>query len=175
MGLGAMMTADSARTRGKEHHYEVRVTWTGNTGTGTAAYRGYERSVEVETDGKPMLLASADPAFRGDATRWNPEDLLTAALSECHLLSYLAIAVANGVRVVAYRDTATAVMVTNADGSGQFTEVVLHPEVVVAEQAMAPAAEELHAKASELCFIARSVNFPVRHRPRVSVAEDPTA
>ncbi|PSK97413.1 organic hydroperoxide reductase OsmC/OhrA [Murinocardiopsis flavida] len=165
------MAAEGMRTRGKEYRYEVRVTWTGNNGNGTATFRGFERSVDIEADGRPVLPASADSAFRGDAARWNPEDLLTAALSECHLLSYLGIAAANGVSVVAYRDTATAVLATNPDGSGQFTEVILHPEVVVAEPAMLAAAEAMHAKAAELCFIARSVNFPVRHRPRVTAAE----
>ncbi|GLU46736.1 peroxiredoxin [Nocardiopsis ansamitocini] len=153
--------------RPKEHHYEVRVRWTGNTGSGTASYRGYERSHEVEAQGKPVLLGSADPSFRGDESCWNPEELLVAALAQCHMLSYFAVAAMAGVNVLDYRDSATAVMVTNPGGSGQFTRVTLHPQVLVAEESMIETATSLHVKAGELCFIARSVNFPVEHEPVV--------
>lgn len=158
--------------RGKEHGYEVRVRWTGNTGAGTTGYRAYERSHDIEADGKPVLLGSADPSFRGDASRWNPEELLVAALSQCHMLSYLAVAAANKVDVVDYTDTATGTMVTGGDGSGQFTEVVLYPRVVVSDPAMVDTAHRLHEKAGRLCFIARSVAFPVRHRPEVRAAAE---
>ncbi|MFC3997240.1 OsmC family protein [Nocardiopsis sediminis] len=156
----------------KAHHYEVRTRWTGNTGSGTTTYRGYGRDHDVEADGRPVLQGSADAAFRGDPARWNPEDLLLAALSECHMLSFLALSVAAGVNVVAYEDTATAQMVTHADSSGEFTEAVLHPVVTVAEEGMAEAARALHAKAHEKCFIARSVNFPVRNEPVIRVAAE---
>ncbi|GAA3751322.1 organic hydroperoxide reductase OsmC/OhrA [Spinactinospora alkalitolerans] len=154
----------------KEHHYDVRVRWTGNTGSGTTGYRDYARSHDIEVAGKPVLQGSADPSFRGDAERWNPEELLVAALSQCHMLSYLAVAVAAKVDVVGYEDAATATMVTNPDGSGQFTEVTLHPVVTVAEPAMLEAAEALHEKANSVCFIARSVNFPVHHSPTAHAA-----
>ncbi|MFC7327717.1 OsmC family protein [Marinactinospora rubrisoli] len=155
----------------KQHHFEVRVRWTGNTGSGTTGYRSYERSHEVEAAGKPTLPGSADVAFRGDASRWNPEELLMAALSQCHMLSYLAVAVAAKVNVVDYTDTATGTMVTRLDGSGEFTEVTLHPVVTVAAAESVDTAERLHERASELCFIARSVNFPVRHEPVIRVAD----
>jgi organic hydroperoxide reductase OsmC/OhrA len=145
------------------HRYELDVRWTGNTGAGTAGYRSYGRDNEVRAAGKPMLLGSADPTFRGDRTRWNPEELLVAALAQCHMLSFLHVAVTAGVVVTGYRDTATGTMTTHPDGSGEFVEVVLHPQVTVAEVAMIEKASGLHERAHELCFIARSVNFPVRH------------
>ncbi|WP_067963533.1 OsmC family protein [Nocardiopsis trehalosi] len=158
----------------KVHHFEVRTRWTGNTGAGTTSYRGYGRGHDVEADGRPVLRASAAAAFRGDPERWNPEDLLLAALSECHMLSYLALSVAAGVDVVAYTDTATASLVTRADASGEFTEAVLRPVVTVAAPDMADAARDLHARAHRACFIARSVNFPVRHEAVVRVADGDT-
>jgi organic hydroperoxide reductase OsmC/OhrA len=147
-----------------EHRYALTVRWTGNLGEGTASYRGYSRDHDVEIPGLPPLRGSADPTFRGDRTRHNPEQLLLAALSQCHMLSFLHVAVKHGVVVIAYEDHAEGLMRTNQDGSGQFESVTLKPRVTVA----APAAvelEELHAEANRLCFIARSVNFPVLHEP----------
>ncbi|MGJ7439709.1 OsmC family protein [Aquipuribacter sp. MA13-6] len=150
------------------HSYQVAAVWTGNRGSGTSGYRDYARSVEVTSDGVPPLALSADRAFRGDRTRWNPELLLLAALSECHLLSYLHVCVQAGVVVTGYRDLADGTMVEDGVGGGRFTEVVLRPQVVVAEQSMVDAATGAHAEASQRCFIAASVAFPVRHEPRVT-------
>ncbi len=119
-----------------EHRYEVRTTWTGDRGTGTSGYRDYDRSATIEIDDKPALLASADRAFRGDPSRWNPEDMLVAALSECHLLAYLHACVTVGVVVVGYEDHATGIMAEDGQGGGSFTQVVLHPRVSVAEASM---------------------------------------
>jgi organic hydroperoxide reductase OsmC/OhrA len=152
-----------------EHRYTVEVEWTGDTGNGTADYRSYSRDHDVRIPGKPTLLGSADPAFRGDAARWNPEDLLVASLSQCHMLWFLALAAQSGVVVTAYRDSAEGLMVTEADGAGSFTEVVLRPQVTVAEESMAAKAAALHQTAHAKCFIARSVNFPVRHEPTTTV------
>ncbi|NYF27921.1 MULTISPECIES: OsmC family protein [unclassified Microbacterium] len=161
------MAETSPRTLG-EHRYALTSTWTGNTGAGTTGYRDYRRDVTIEIEGKPDLLASADKPFRGDASRWNPEDLLLASLSECHLLSYLHACVTAGVVVVSYRDRATGMMREDGAGGGSFVEVMLHPEVVVAEESMIEAAERAHTQANEWCFIANSMNFPVRHEARVS-------
>lgn len=155
-----------------EHHYRLEATWTGDRGTGTSGYRDYDRSVTLSIDGKPDLLASSDKPFRGDPSRWNPEDLLLAALSECHLLSYLHACVGAGVVVVGYSDVATGTMVEDGKGGGAFREVVLHPRVVVAEASMTDAATAAHEQAHDWCFIANSVNFPVRHEPTVVVAGD---
>ncbi|MFS0712497.1 OsmC family protein [Microbacterium sp. 2P01SA-2] len=153
-----------------EHRYSVRAEWTGNRGTGTSDYRDYDRAVTLSIDGKPSLAASSDKPFRGDPTRWNPEDLLLSALSECHLLSYLHACVTAGVVVVEYADDATGTMREDGRGGGAFTEVVLRPRVVVAEESMREAALEAHAQANAWCFIANSVNFPVRHEPTIVVS-----
>lgn len=153
-----------------EHRYRVGATWTGNRGGGTTGYRDYDRSVTLTVDGKPPLPASSDRAFHGDATRWNPEDLLVAALSECHLLSYLHACVTAGVVVLEYADDATGLMVEDGRGGGAFTEVVLRPHVVVAEESMLDAAAAAHEQAHAWCFIANSVSFPVRHEATYAVA-----
>ncbi|BDZ38636.1 OsmC family protein [Microbacterium suwonense] len=152
-----------------EHHYTLTATWTGNRGTGTSGYRDYARDVTVSIDGKPDLLASADRPFRGDPARWNPEDMLLAALSECHLLSYLHACVTAGVQVTSYRDQATGIMREDGRGGGAFAEVVLHPQVTVAEESMVETARSAHDQAHEWCFIANSVNFPVRHEATIAV------
>ncbi len=154
-----------------EHRYELTTTWTGNRGSGTSGYRDYDRAVTIEIDGKPALFASSDKPFRGDPARWNPEDLLLAALSECHLLSYLHACVQAGVVVVAYEDAATGTMLEDGRGGGAFTEVVLRPRVTVADASMTDAATAAHAQANAWCFIANSVNFAVRHEATVTVAD----
>ena len=149
----------------KEHDYGINVFWTGNRGTGTSGYKAYGRDHSVTAVGLPTLLGSADRTFHGDRERWNPELLLVTALSQCHMLSYLHVAVTHGVVVTKYEDAAAGTLVLNADGSGQFSSVTLHPKIAVAEPEMAELALTLHAEAARKCFIARSVNFPVRHRP----------
>lgn len=151
-----------------DHHYACSVEWTGNRGEGTTTYRGYDRAITVSAQGKPALLTSSDRTFHGDATRWNPEEMLVAALSTCHLLSYLHVAAAGGVVVTAYADEPVATMTQQGIG-GHFTEVVLRPVVTVTEASMAEHAIALHHDANAACFIAASVNFPVRHEPRVVI------
>ena len=153
---------------GREHRYSVTVTWTGNTGTGTSTYRSYERAHEISGEGKPAIAASSDPVFRGDRTRWNPEELLVAALSSCHQLSYLHLCADVGIVVVEYVDHAEGWMVETPDGSGQFTRVVLRPKVTISAGDAAKA-KELHHEAHAKCFIARSVNFPVENEPEIAV------
>lgn len=155
-----------------EHHYRVDVTWTGNRGEGTRSYRGYGREHEVSAAGPPTLPGTADPTFHGDKDRWNPEQLLLAALSQCHMLAYLHMAVKNGVVVTAYADAAVGTMRLNADGSGEFLSVTLKPRVTITDQQVKFTAQAIHRDAAASCFIARSVNFPVNHEPVVVVAED---
>ncbi|MFJ3961088.1 OsmC family protein [Streptomyces sp. NPDC090036] len=150
------------------HSYATRVTWTGNLGTGTSHYRAFSRAHEVAAGELPAILGSSDPTFHGDASRWNPEQLLLAALSQCHMLSYLHFCTVNGVVVTSYVDEATATMATARD-SGQFTEAVVRPRITVSEESMVVAAVALHEEAHRACFIANSVNFPVRHEPTVTV------
>ncbi|MEV4628811.1 OsmC family protein [Micromonospora sp. NPDC049523] len=156
----------------RQHSYDTVVTWTGNRGTGTSGYRDYDRDHEVAADGPVTIAGSSDPAFRGDRTRWNPEQLLLASLSQCHLLWYLHLCAEAGVVVTDYVDRAVGAMTEDADG-GRFTEVLLRPEVTVAEPDMVEPATRLHADAHRACFIANSVNFPVRHEPIVVVASTP--
>lgn len=154
----------------REHGYEVTVRWTGNTGEGTAAYRAYGRNHDIRSGEKPVIEASADPAFVGDPSRWNPEELLVASLSQCHMLTYLALCALNGVVVTAYEDSAAGTMRETAGHSGQFTEVVLRPVVTVADESMTEKAATLHEAAHKGCFIARSVAFPIRHDPTIRVS-----
>ncbi|GIG61375.1 peroxiredoxin [Longispora fulva] len=149
------------------HTYDVTVTWTGDRGTGTSGYRAYDRAHDVDAPGRPTIPGSSDPTFRGDPARWNPEQLLVASLSQCHLLWYLHVCAAAGVVVTSYADDAVGTMAETADGGGHFTAVLLRPRVTVAEPGMVEAAVALHAAAHEKCFIANSVNFPVHHAPTV--------
>lgn len=151
------------------HRYELTLTWTGNQGSGTSGYRAYSRAHEVTAPDRPPLLGSADPTFRGEPDRWNPEQLLVAALSQCHLLSYLHLCAVAGIVVTGYTDHPRGLMTQTADGGGHFTEVVLRPQVTVTAAELAAElvdrATALHQDAHRLCFIASSVNFPVRHEP----------
>jgi organic hydroperoxide reductase OsmC/OhrA len=155
----------------REHLYRVTVEWTGNTGSGTATYRGYERRHEISTPDstKPTIPGSSDPAFRGDRARWNPEELLVASLSACHKLWYLHLCAEAGVVVTEYVDHAEGTMREEATGAGEFTRVVLHPVVTVAPGTDLERATALHDDAHERCYIARSVNFPVEHEPELRV------
>ena len=153
----------------REHHYHVAVEWTGNRGSGTDGYRNYARDHVIRIDGKPDIAGSSDPTFRGDTTRHNPEDMLVAALSTCHMLAYLHLATVAGVVVTAYVDAAEGTMVTEGNG-GHFAEVVLHPVVTISAASDAAKAEAAHVDAHHACFIASSVNFPVRCEPRIVVA-----
>ena len=153
----------------KKHHYELTTQWTGNTGTGTSNYRAYERSHVIQAMDKTEILCSSDGSFRGDRTKYNPEELLVASISSCHMLWYLHICADAGVVVVDYTDNATGVMQETENGSGYFTEITLFPKVVVKDASMIKMANSLHSKANEYCFIANSVKFPVHHQPTCEV------
>ena len=146
---------------GREHTYSTRVTWTGNPGGGTTRRNDHSRNHEIAVDGKPVIPASSDPAFRGDASRYNPEDLFVASLSACHMLWYLSLCGRAGIEVRDYVDQAEGVMVEEAGGGGQFTRVVLRPTITLAAGADAGAAEAIHHEAHAKCFIAQSVSCPV--------------
>jgi organic hydroperoxide reductase OsmC/OhrA len=153
------------------HSFRIHATWSGNKGTGTSSYQAYSRNHELSTPGKATIIAaSSAPEFRGDASRYNPEELLVGALSACHMLWALHLCAEAGIVVTAYEDDATGEMAMNSDGSGQFVEVVLRPHVTVTDAARRSDMDALHQRAHELCFIARSVNFPVRLAPRTSTA-----
>ena len=142
----------------REHHYSVEIVWTGNTGQGTRNYKAYERTHEIRCGQKPSIPGSSDPAFRGDPTRYNPEELFVAALSSCHMLWYLHLCADAGIAVVAYQDRAEGTMIETATG-GRFTKITLYPAVKVTDSA--ERAQALHRQAHQFCFLANSVNFPV--------------
>ena len=155
---------------GKEHHYHTQLRWVGNRGEGTSHYRAYDRDHVLSAGSKPEIPGSSDPSFRGNPERYNPEELFVASLSSCHMLWYLHLCSVNGVVVVDYRDSAEGIMQEATDGSGHFSAVILRPAVVVTDAGMQQKAEALHHEANKFCFIANSVNFPVRHEPLVTVA-----
>ena len=153
----------------KQHTYQATITWTGNQGTGTSEYKTYSRNHIISAAGKKDIEGSSDPSFRGDKSRYSPEDLLLNSISACHMLWYLHLCSVNGVIVTAYEDHATASMAEEKDGSGQFTEATLNPNVTVEHESMLSKANALHHEANKLCFIARSVKFPVHHKPTASI------
>ena len=156
----------------REHHYSAHLSWTGAKQGPTRDYASYSRDYVVRIDGKPDLAGSSDPLFRGDPKRHNPEDWLVAALSACHMLTFLAICARKGIEVVSFEDAASGIMALEG-GGGHFTEVVLRPKVTLATGSDARAAEALHEEAHKHCFIAASVNFPVRHEAETRVSPSP--
>lgn len=156
----------------REHHYAAHLTWTGAARGPTKDYASYSREYVVRIEGKSDLIGSSDPLFRGDPKLHNPEDWLLAALSACHMLTYFAICARKGIQVVAYEDGASGTMALEG-GGGHFTEVVLRPKVTLAAGSDARAAEALHEEAHKNCFIAASVNFPVRHEAETRVSPSP--
>lgn len=171
------MTPARTPQPGSEHRYRLQLEWTGNQGSGTSNYRAYGRDHIVRAEHKPPLLGSADAAFRGDPARWTPEELLVAAVAQCHLLWYLHLCASQGVIVTSYRDDPIGLMVEDVDvGSphglrgGAFRSVTLRPTVEVADSSMLDAALLLHGEVEPLCFIARSVRFPIYRQPRVTEA-----
>lgn len=155
----------------KQHEYRSRLTWHGNLGTGTATYAGYSRDYTVSIDGKPDLHGSADPMFRGNPELPNPEDLFVAAISSCHMLSYLALCARKGIAVVAYEDEASGTLIFTGDGGGKFESVTLKPEVTIADAAHESTALALHEDAHRACYIASSCSTPVHHAATIRVAD----
>lgn len=151
-----------------EHHFATTLEWTGNRGSGTSDYKSYGRDHVVSAEGKHSIEGSSDRVFRGDVDRWNPEEMLIAALSQCHLLSFLHVAASHGIVVVEYTDAATGTMEQTSNGGGHFTSVTLRPRVIIESGDLA-IAQKLHAEASGKCFIAASVNFPVNHEPTTAL------
>ena len=143
--------------------YTCRISWTGNRGQGTHTYRGYDRSWNVETPGKPIISCSNDPLLGGDPSLANPEDLLLCSLAACHMLWYLHLASDAGVVVMGYQDNPKGIGELEPGGAGRFVEVCLHPRITLAENSDHVLADALHARIHDVCFIARSMNFPVTY------------
>ena len=155
----------------RTHEYPITTEWTGNTGQGTASYRSYTRVYDTAAPGKPILPGSADPrvAANSDTSRYNPEELLVASASACHMLWYLHLCADAGIVVTSYRDEAMGVLGTTPDGSGAFTEIVLRPRITLQDGQRAAEAEALHARAHHMCYVARSLKCPIRIEPETQV------
>jgi organic hydroperoxide reductase OsmC/OhrA len=162
------MTADR-----REHRYQALVTWTGDLGTGTSRYKDFSRDHDIVLDGKVAIKGSSDPLFRGDETRANPEQMLVAALSSCHMLWYLHLCAQAGIIVKGYRDEARGTMQEDRTGSGRFSAAELNPHVLLEDPGRQDDAQQLHEAAHKKCFIARSVNFDIRINPSFSAAGQP--
>ena len=156
----------------KLHHYSTLTKWTGNLGRGTSGYREYSRDYEISAEGKTSQIhGSSDRAFRGDPARYNPEELLVAGLSSCHMLWALHLCAEAGIVVTSYEDEASGEMAENPDGSGEFTSVVLRVRMKITDPKRVDEAKALHERAHERCFLARSVNFRVSHEVVVTASE----
>lgn len=170
--FGAVKALDSLPMNPNHiHQYSAQLVWDGNLGSGTADYSGYSRAHRIEIAGKPDLLGSSDAAFRGDAKRHTPEDLFIAALSACHMLSYLALCARSGVCVVSYEDDASGVLLCDQNGGGRFSEVTLCPRVTITDAARESLAQHLHKTAHERCYIASSCNVPIRVKAEILIHE----
>jgi organic hydroperoxide reductase OsmC/OhrA len=154
----------------KQHHYSTTLTWTGNKGEGTSSYKAYDRDHIIQVEGKPDIPGSSDPSFLGSPSRYNPEEMLVASLSACHMLWYLHLCAVNKIVVTSYQDQAKGIMMEGPDGSGYFKEVTLYPVVTITDGSLTDQALHLHHAAGKMCFIANSCNFPIRHEPQCRVA-----
>lgn len=153
----------------KEHTYRVTVQWKGNLGEGTKHYSTYSRNHEIKAIDKPPIFGSSDPAFRGDASRYNPEELFVSTLSSCHMLWFLHLCTVNKITVESYNDEPIGTMQETEKGSGYFKKVTLRPSVVIREAGQEAIINKIHHQAHEYCFIANSVNFEVAIEGKVSV------
>jgi organic hydroperoxide reductase OsmC/OhrA len=150
----------------KTHDFTAQIVWTGDRGEGTKHYRGYDRTWRIATPGKAPIECSNDPMLGGDPSKPNPEDLLIASLSACHMLWYLHLASNAGIVVKGYEDTPLGVGETGSRGEGRFVRAVLRPRIRVVRGADLVRADSIHHDVHNFCFIARSVNFPVSYEAR---------
>ena len=151
-----------------KHDFPSRVVWTGNRGSGTSAYEDYDRTWDMAVEGKEVLHCSNDPLLGGDPSKYNPEDMLIAALSSCHMLWYLHLCSKAGVTVTSYEDFPVGIGESEPSGKGNFVEAVLNPKIIITADSDAEKAVSLHDEIHKYCFIARSVNFPVRYEIKVT-------
>ena len=151
----------------KTHNYQSQLIWTGNLGKGTENYQAYDRSYSLQVSNKPIIQGSSDPAFRGDASKYNPEELFLFSLSSCHMLWYLHLCATEKIVVLEYEDQAEGIMMEEKNGSGRFTQVILKPKVKITDLSQKELALQLHHKANQMCFIANSCNFQINHEAHI--------
>lgn len=160
---GNWMNENTNRKKGNQHCYQSKITWTGDRGQGTVGYRDYDRTWEIRTPGKSVIVCSNDPLLGGDASKANPEDLLLASLSACHMLWYLHLACKAGIVVLGYQDVAEGIGETSANGAGRFLSATLRPTIRLECGIDVAAADAIHREIKQYCFIARSLNFPITY------------
>jgi organic hydroperoxide reductase OsmC/OhrA len=153
------------------HQYFSQIAWTGNRGEGTRSYRSYDRTWDISVAGKPVIHCSNDPLLGGDPTKMNPEDLLLSALAACHMLWYLHYAAVEGIVVIGYEDTPIGIADAGEGGAGRFASAILRPKIMLRAGSDLAAAHAIHNRIHEVCFIARSVNFPVTYEPTFDFAD----
>lgn len=143
------------------HEYRATTTWKRTTDDFT--YDTYNRAHDVTFGGGETVPWSAAPEFKGNAERVNPEEAFVAALSTCHMLTFLAIAARKRFVVDSYRDEAVGVMERNSAGKYWVSNVTLRPKVAFSGTRQPSDSEisELHRAAHDNCFIANSVTTHV--------------
>lgn len=152
-----------------EHKYSIQLTWKGNKGTGTQSYTSYDRIYAISAQGKEDIQGSSDPNYKGDASKWNPEELLLSSLSACHMLWYLHLCANKKIVITEYRDDPIGFLAVEKSGEGRFQKVTLQPTIIITDAQKIEEAQKIHDEAHHKCFIAQSVNFPVEIAPKISV------
>jgi organic hydroperoxide reductase OsmC/OhrA len=142
---------------------EHRITLDWSRGDAAFTYEAYPRDHSITFKNGAPVIFSAAPAYRGDAGKGDPEDMLVAALSSCHMLSFLAIAAKKKVTVDLYQDEAVGFL-ENDGGKWWMTRVILRPKIVC--NADAATLDEIHHLAHHACFIANSVKTEIQVQPR---------
>ena len=154
----------------KIHKFETQVQWTGNLGAGTKTYTSYSRDHAIfGKDKKEVIGASSDPIFRGDKSKYNPEELFLASIASCHMLWYLHLCADQGITVTNYKDSPIAELLLSEDGSGKIENIILQPQILIKEKSLIDLATKLHQDAHHFCFIASSVNSSIKIQAHVSV------
>ena len=150
------------------HHFEATVRWPAESTQKLPPDPAFSRNAILGSPGHADVPGSAPTVFGGDATRYNPEELVTLALAHCHMLTYLALAAKKRVAVLAYEDRATVELGKDpVSGKMKLLSAQLRPKVTVARGTDVNEALAMHAKAHEYCFVANSVNFPVANAPEI--------
>ena len=154
----------------KIHEFPSLIRWTGNRGAGTSTYRAYDRTWDLCVEGKTVVHCSNDPMLGGDPAKYNPEDLLISALASCHMLWYLHLCSDAGITVMAYEDNPVGIGESEPSGKGRFVEAILRPKISITVDSNPTKAAEIHDEIHKFCFIARSVNFPIRIEPEIRIS-----
>lgn len=163
----------------RHHRFDITTRWTGNRGSGTLDYRAYTRDhLILAKDKASEISGSSDPAFRGDPSRYSPEELFISSLSACHMLWYLHLASVSGIVVLEYEDRAEGTMEEDVDGAGRFTSITLRPIILIAgtsrqgsgltDASQVQKAMELHNEVGQKCFIANSIKAAITYAGQVS-------